>query len=695
MLNKETLVTLAKAIDTDLNEKEALIAAGIESADDTTREMVVQTLDMSEDKIKTALESEKINVDDVTLDLVKKAMLANAAPLEALKASARGVKASMETDGVIIDTSVIGEADFLPQAAIESFDAANTEPKEKFAVMLTAASAHQDEALELFFPTIPVDAFSSAANVTVRLVQIMNSFKRPLDASGNKFNKIPLIKAANNPDLIDIDKNELMPVYRDEAASLLVAEGKHLEKVGGEEVEVAPVVFGKEINLLTLGATDAMLSRGALTDEDALDPRVQILSVVFQLSGKDSAGNDTTETFKFDLEGADVTFAPSPTGHEAKSLVLNTTIVSTIDTTNTRTITGAESAILSALPQGYVAKVQYELSGRGDTQTGNIVVDLLRPTLEGVYTASGTKLATTDDTYTKIKAVVDTFKALGYEVRGFTTNSNARVDGLVLTSDGYTAIYNFNYRTGATVKYPVANDGDAGDANAAIDIAKMVIFKINASGFKTLNNFISYMKNSGDEVNIKGVANRFITKGFISETVDLKEVVDGIESSNRKRDIAGALINRIEYAANKLLYFTNYGTAINIEMPGVKPTLIIATDPVIGEYLKSIADELSNGAFDIRFAISLNQAIRGKIVFSFGIFDSNRNKAPNPLNFGQLFRAPDLVIPVVSTQSGSTAVRTTVMPKYLHVINIPLIGVFEVTGIEDVLGKLTINMNNA
>lgn len=692
MLDGKTLVTLAQAIDTDINEREALIAAGIESADEGAKELVVQTLNTVEDSIRSTLEAEQINVDDVTLELVKQALIANKAPLEALKASSKGAKASMESDGVIIDTSVIGEADFLPRAAIESFDAASTEPKEKFAVMLTAASAKQDEALELFFPTIPVDAFSSAASVTVRLVQVMNGFKRPLDASGNKFKKIPLIKAANNPDIVDVTKNELRPVYRAEAADLLVADGKHLEVVGGEETEVAPVVFGKEINLLTLGATDAMLSRGALTDEDALDPRVQILNVVYQLTGKDSAGNTVTETFKFDLEGADVTFAPSPTGHEAKSLVLNTTLVSTIDTTNTRTINGGESVILSGLPQGYVAKIQYELSGRGDTQSGNIVVDLLRPTLEGVYTNSGIKLSTTDDTYTKIKAVTDTFKALGYEVRGYTTNSNARVDGLIFTSDGYTAIYNFAYRTGGTVKYPVVNDGDVGDANAAIDVAKAIIFKINASGYKTLHNFINYMKNNGDEVNLKGVSNRFINKGFVYETIDMREVVDGIESSNRERDIAGALISRIRYAANKLLFYTNYGAAVNIEMPGVKPTLIIATDNIIGAYLSTIIDELSTEAFDVRFATTYNVSMRGKIIFSFGIFDGNRNKMPNPFNFGQLFRAPDLVIPVISTQSGSTAVRNTVMPKYLHVINIPIIGEFEVTGFEDVLKKLTINM---
>jgi len=692
MLNEKTLVTLAKAIDTDIEPREALIAAGIESADESTRELVLQNIETLEDNIRSTLEAEQIQVDDITLDLVKKALIANKAPLEALKASSNGAKASLESDGVVIDTSVIGEADFLPRAAIESFDAASTEPKEKFAVMLTAASAKQDEALELFFPTIPVDAFSSAATVTVRLVQVMNSFKRPLDAAGNKFNKIPLIKAASNPDIIDITKNELRPVYRPEAADLLVAEGRHKEIVGGEETEVAPVKFGREINLLTLGATDAMLSRGALTDEDALDPRVQILSVVYQLTGKDSAGNEVTETFKFDLEGADVTFAPSPTGHEKKSLVLNTTLVSTIDTTNTRTINGGESAILSALPQGYIAKIQYELSGRGDTQTGNIVVDLLRPTLEGVYTNSGMKLSTSDETYAKIKAVTDTFKALGYEVRGYTTNSNARVDGVILTSDGYTAIYNFAYRTGATVKYPIVNNGEAGDANAAIDIAKGIIFKINASGFKTLHNFVNYMKNNGEEVNLKGVTNKFLTKGFVYDTLDMKEIVDGIESSNRERDIAGALLAKIRFAANKLLYHTNYGAALDIEMPGVKPTLLIVTDNMIGAYLSSIIDELSTEAFDVRFATTYNQSMRGKIIFSFGVFDGNRNKAPNPFNFGQLFRAPDLVIPVVSTQSGSTAVRNTVMPKYLHVVNIPIIGEFEVTGLEDVLKKLTINM---
>jgi len=702
MLDKQLLVDIAKSIDTDIKPEEAKIAAGIESADEATTEFVKNAIENIDSKMRTAIETygrehASVEVDDITLELSKQALIANSAPLEALKASAKGLQVSKESDSIVIDTAPLGDIDFIPKAAIESFDAASTQPKEKFAVMLTAASAHQDEALELFFPTIPVDAFSSAASVTVRLVQLMNGFKRPVSAKGNKegFNKIPLIKAANNPDLIDVTKNELMPIVRADVADLLVSEGARQVNVGGVEAEVAPVKFGQEINLLTVGATDALLAKGSLTDEDALDPRVQILSVVYQLTGKDSSGSSVTETFRFELEGADVTFTYSPTGHEGKSIQINQELTSVIDTTNTTTIDGSTSKILSALPQGYVAKLQYRLMGYGDTQYGNINVNLINPTLEGVYTSTGDKLSTSSSVYTSIAGVVNTFKPLGYDVRGWLTNSNARVDGLILTSDGYTAVYNFNYRTAATVKFPVVNDGDLGDANAALDVAKMVIFKINASGFKTLENFISYLKNSGDIQDLKGVANRFITKGLVNETIDLKEIVDSIESSNRKNDIASALINRIKYAANRLLYYTNYGTAINIEMPGVKPTLIVATDPVIGEYLQNITEEIGNGVFDVRFATSLNFAMKGKIIFSFGLFTKDRNVAPNPLNFGQLFRAPDLVIPVVNTQNGSTAVRTIVMPKYIHTINIPIIGVFNITGIEDVLGKVAVELEPA
>jgi len=76
---------------------------------------------------------------------------------------------------------------------------------------------------------------------------------------------------------------------------------------------------------------------------------------------------------------------------------------------------------------------------------------------------------------------------------------------------------------------------------------------------------------------------------------------------------------------------------------------------------------------------------------TFGVFDGNRNTKPNPLNFGQCFWSPTISTDVVRTVNGATTRELQTMPRYLHVVNLPLMAVVNVTSINTALGKVAAN----
>jgi len=685
---KEILKNLKEYLPT--SEIEKTTVAGFESAAHTIEETGL------DHNIVMAFES--ADIKDYQIQLARQAAVLATNPVKALKEmvnNSKEPKIVAGTEKISFDIPEYSEISPVV-AGFEAFDGADVKPKVHFAIALTALGAAQDDGAELLFPMIPLDAFNSGATVTATITSVIKEFTRGVAGNPNKdkFQKTPLVKIANKPDEIDVDKNKLIPVVRTENSDKFVVGLKHTTTTpDGEEVETAPLAIGKEINILELGQTDAMLAKGAMDITDALDPHVKVNAIYYNLTGKDAEGNDKTETFKFDIEALGVAYTYSTTAHN-KDIIINTDIRSlALNTSKTRTATGADSAILSNLPANYTVKVRIKLNGDGNTQAGDISLYANEVEVLAVYNPAGQEVKSGDD-YNKIIEVMNTIKVVGYDVEAFLTNSNMRVKGLILSSDGYTAVYNVPFRTSYTIMLPVVSNGEDGDATQLEQNVGVARWKLTSAAYKTLTNFINFLRNSVDGADIKGISALFVEKYFIDESYYLPDLVDSIKSSERAEDVRDALINKVKVHMTNAFLNSNYGIALTAMKPGVKPTVIIVTDPVIGQFLFGEQGIPSDGLFDYKTAVTVNPLMRGKIIATFGIFGSTRNQKAEPLNFGQCFIAPDLVIPAVRTVNNSTRLETTVMQRYLHCVNLPILVNYNVTGIEEIIGRQPIEFKN-
>jgi len=580
----------------------------------------------------------------------------------------------------------------------EAFDGVDVTPRVNFQVIYSALAAVQDKGAELLFPVVPFDPKSSGVTINVRVTSVINDFDRLNDGKSvkAKFDKIPLVKIANDPDKIDIDKNKIIPVYvageNDEA---FVSSLKRSVEYNGETVETAPLVLDKEIGLTGLAQTEAMLAKGVMNMTDTLDPHVKVEKIYFSLTGDDGSGTEITEQFAFDIAGLDITYTHSVTGHE-KDLILNTTVNNVIiNTSNTKLAVPradgtTNSKILDALTlTNYSASLTFKLYGSGNVATGDVSLVVTGNKLNSITDGTGAVVDGASGDGAKVTTVVNTVKYIGTDVDSYLTNSNARIRGIIVTSDAYTAYYPVNYRTGYTTITPLVQTGDNGDANLLTTSLGVNRSKLNASAYRTLFNFISYMRNTGPDANIEGISNLLIDKWFLEDSFDISTIVDGRDSSTRLEDIRDALMLKIRVAAVQAYTDSNYAIAHDEIYPGAKPTLMIVTDTQIGMFLSGA--KLSDDVFNYKIETTRSPYMKNKIVWTFGVFDGDRNKAPNPLNFGACLYAPDTTISLPKTVNNAKVLETTVMPRYLHIVNNQLLGLYNVGGIESVIGKLTLN----
>jgi len=690
-------------LDSDVNQGLGRIAAGYEDEGFLNAESTALGAN-----IVAAFEAESVDtgveIPDYMVQLSKNAVMASLDPVGTIKnvqskdltADFKG-KAGFENDNFIpVDGAVYSADSSDILAGFEAFDGANVEPQIHYNVMYGALASVQDAGAELLFPVIPIGANTSAASLSLRITNIMTDFKRGKTGApaAGSFNKKSLVKILNDENEININKNRLVPVYKaDNVPYLLDTVKATVLTVTGEKISTKPVKIDTPVNLISLGQSETMIANGALDTTDALDPNIRINNIYYTLTGENAAGKVVTENFEFDISMLNKAFTYTTTGGTL-TVSLNTKLSSlALFTSTTNAVDSDTSAILRNLPQGYNITMAMRLVGDGDVQTGDINVATNGISLVKITNAAGDEIPSTNADYVKIKAVTDTLAVTGYVPESYLTDSNARINGIQLTSNKYTALFNIPFKTGDTIYLPVVKNGNNSDAEYLGSLNAQIgtgIWKLNLAAYETLTNFISFMEQSADDVEIGGLSKFLVNKAFIRETLDLTSSVDSRESITRAHAISSAIALKVKQAATNLYLESNYAVSHMTYNAGVKPTVVIVTDVLIGTYLRE--EDFTSEIFNFKIATTINKNMVSKVVFSFGVFDGKRNKEPNALNFGQCFKGADVNISIPKTVNNGARIVNTTLHRFKHYINLPIIGVFDVTNINTVIGKIPVNM---
>lgn len=623
------------------------------------------------------------------------------------RSSAAGEYFANESAGV---DAMVGTE--LAKSTLEQYTALSTEAYDGqslknsifFTIAYNLGAAKQDEFGEAFFPTITIDPLQFDVNISIEYTSIIEEFLRSTSGKAQEWKRTPVIKAIYDNKIFTADKNRVVPVYREDSnKELFLHEQKYVTEVSGESLLTAPLLFDKKLDILGISQTDSQLAKGTMDNTDALDGAVRLDKLYFSIKQ-----GENTDVFLMDPSIYTTTtdnFTAAPQDHH-KSMLLNykarnfVVNISTLKTWN-----GGDSVVLQKAAESnrdnYKLVFDIDVHGELNVMQGDVRVNKPIATLVEIRDASNRVLATTDAAYTALKAFADSFEIVGYELEAYRTNSNLRTRGMLVSNDAYNHIYAVPFHAGVTALFPVSNqrgtDNDAGTLTSQVMMAGIYTSAYAVKKLTELANSLATHAEHGLLNGVKiGVGSYLVDPWFNTESFDLSSIVDSTQSADRDEDIRQALRLKIRSEVMNMYTRSNYGAAFEVLRGnlGGKIGVIIGTDPVLMSLLvKDDNTFLLGENFEARVVSTLNPLVAGKIFITFGVFDDTRNTTPNPLNFGNCLWSPTLTFDVPKTTNGALSRELHNMPRFRHVVHLPILSVYNVNDVNKVFGKIPVNIN--
>ena len=594
-------------------------------------------------------------------------------------------------------------------AALEAYDERENKNAIVYSVAYNMQSARQDEFGETFFPTVVVTPDQVGFSVSIRLISVYDEVRRQITGDKDSFNKKNIIQAVIDPSILKNDMLKIVPVYRDVAAQhfvdpTLVAPANIL--LDGTTITTAPLAIGKTFSLLAISQTDALLETGLQDTTDSIDTAAALAALYVQLSGT-VGGAAVNEVLKFNtLRLPTAVMNYSVQGNYRKmSLAFETS--SLLVNEKTTDVTGAASALLSTVVAGkYSVRLAVSVSGYINLELADTNVFSSGVSVVSVSDVDGNVLSLTAGVGAQIAALFASAVTIGYDLDARRTNVNRRMRGQLLDTTFYNQVYAVPLRSPITVPRPLT----LGDANDSTDLAALItathIRTSNAAVEELLNTesylaeFVQASTNvtlGGVSPEILGVA-RFLVQPFYEHAnLNIATQIDSIKSHERAADIQAVLVNKLRDMAYRMYRDSGYKAAADALNGGnsAVPTIIIGTDPVLSRYLTVTGDFRTLGNdFNVKVVSTLNKNMAGKIIMSFGVFDSGLEGVPNPMHFGNMAWKPELTLVLPLHRNGANSKELTVQPSFLHVTNLPIMSSLTVLGISDIVAaKNTTNFH--
>ncbi|WP_297503707.1 hypothetical protein, partial [Thermococcus sp.] len=474
-----------------------VISAGIE--DNETNPSLVSLFDY----VKEAIENISEGTEDFSEAQVKAAeyiaslSIGGVDAIKKLYGQPRKLDAGTEDN--VVNNYRYGVDDDI-DVGIEYFDMQNTSTNLVFNIVFNAFAPKQDEFAELFFPLVAIDPVKAGARIKATLINIWKEYKQSIDGTpaADKINEHPLIKAVTDTKLLTTDSIRLVPVYRDVNKGLFFDKVLFEEEYMGEVVKTGPLVFGKKMSLVGLAQTDSMLAKGGADFTDGINKSIKLSEIYVQMTGKDSNGNNVTETFRFSLKNRNSYFYETIIG-TTKQMVLNfdedgffmlTPDTKAIDANGNE----VDSKIMANLPANLEINLEINLTGQANIAYGDVAVFLQSVTLKDVRTKSGAKVPASSDEYQKVEAVIKTTQPGGFIIDAHASLGNAKRKGIHILTRKQTVVVTVPYRSGFTEILPVVVTGDDGDPADLVGQIMGTRMKLNAYAIKTITDFIDDMR---------------------------------------------------------------------------------------------------------------------------------------------------------------------------------------------------------
>ena len=592
------------------------------------------------------------------------------------------------------DVAYISASDGIERPALEGYDDRNNKTTARYSIAYNLYAPRQDVYGETLFPTVTIAPDQPGFTTSIDLVHIIDQVRRSTKGESDKYNRKNVIHALRDPSILRNDATNVVPVFRDDNKHVFVSDTVLTPATitkNGEEVTTQPLLFGaKTFSLPGVSQTDLELSVAEFNQTDVLDTAIRLKTLFLQVG--DAASKEVISFDTTSLAGS--TFNESMQGDDRK-MILNLAAGDLIINANTKLASGSALVDLAPIVTGnFMVRLKVEISmnvlldiGDFNSMTSPVQIVEVIDSSGAIHTPKSAAVA----------AIVGLFadmRMIGFEVEARRINSNRRTIAQMLDS----RIYNQNYAIPTYAPFTVQRPQNAGDqndtaaVNALVQVARALtqahaVYKLQETD-RILSSAVDHRRSIHSVTELMGVARLVVTPFYERHEVVVNNSMASIKSHEIAADARAVLVNLIRDVAFRAHRDSGLQIAMDAVYGGAapKPCVILATDPYIEQYLhitgdlRTLADK-----FDVKIVSTPVRTMYGKIFLTFGNFDPSLEGQPNPFHFGNMAWRPETVMAFPTARDGATSVELTVMPTFLHIVNLPVLARIDVKGLSEAM----------
>lgn len=605
---------------------------------------------------------------------------------------------SIEGAKGVVGSAVMSDAFANRLPAMEAYDESNNRDSVVYTVAYNFLAAKQNDFGEAFYPTHVVSNDNVGVTVSLRLIQVYDDIKRNVNGALARFNRKNIVKALIDSTILKNEMTRVVPVVRPASLanfvdpSLVPAAAVVLE---GESINTAPLKVGVEMDIIGLSQTDTLLAAGVMDRTDGLDRSINLQNVYIQV-GADvlsyNVSNLATSNF---LAQPQENYKRHALNFNSHSLVVNKS-KKRADNTNL-------VELADVVTEDLILQLKINMTGTVNIEEGGLVVYGNSVKIEKAFDANGVELALTHAKVAPLVTKFNTAVIFGYTLKAYRNNLNKRQRGQLLDTTYQNQTWTLPLRSPVSVIRPPNADSQTDSGDLASLVAATFVRTSNEA-VTTLLETAALLKEFVDSrvptslaPDLFGVARELVEPTYIGETLDVNAVINSVSSHEKAADIQAVLAQKIRDIGSRLYRDSGFQAVVETKVAGIdgEPTIIVGTDPMTARYLMVDGDtRLTGPTFNYKVVTTSDERMQGKLVIALGYPDQTEGTL-NPIHFGYMLWSPEATIVIPQARGDQISKELTVMPRFRHITNVPVMGMVEVRNIPDVVSKkISIDFHN-
>lgn len=605
---------------------------------------------------------------------------------------------SIEGAKGVVGSAVMSDAFANRLPAMEAYDESNNRDSVVYTVAYNFLAAKQNDFGEAFYPTHVVSNDNVGVTVSLRLIQVYDDIKRNVNGALARFNRKNIVKALIDSTILKNEMTRVVPVVRPASLAnfvdpaLVPAAAVVLE---GESINTAPLKVGVEMDIIGLSQTDTLLAAGVMDRTDGLDRSINLQNVYIKVGADVLSYNVSNLATSGFLAQPQENYKRHALNFNSHSLVVNKS-KKRADNTNL-------VELADVVTEDLILQLKINMTGTVNIEEGGLVVYGNSVKIEKAFDANGVELALTHAKVAPLVTKFATAEIFGYTLKAYRNNLNKRQRGQLLDTTYQNQTWTLPLRSPVSVIRPPNADSQTDSGDLASLVAATFVRTSNEA-VTTLLETAALLKEFVDSrvptslaPDLFGVARELVEPTYIGETLDVNAVINSVSSHEKAADIQAVLAQKIRDIGSRLYRDSGFQAVVETKVAGIdgEPTIIVGTDPMTARYLMVDGDtRLTGPTFNYKVVTTSDERMQGKLVIALGYPDQTEGTL-NPIHFGYMLWSPEATIVIPQARGDQISKELTVMPRFRHITNVPVMGMVEVKNIPDVVSKkISIDFHN-